>query len=254
LLNKCLANEIIPLTRASHFEELGATKLKDPSMKVITIDGPAGSGKSTVAKQVAQQLGWTYLTTGAIYRSLALLLHESGCSLKDRVVLRKFMDFLCENYRQESSSGQVFLGERDVTFDVRLPQISELSSIVAQDAQVRAGLLPLQRLLVQQSRGAVVDGRDMGTIVFPDAKLKIFLTASPTERARRRASELTSRGSSFSFEEMVKEIEERDFRDANRELAPLVPAQDAIVLDSSTFSIEQVVTKVLSHFKERSQN
>jgi cytidylate kinase len=164
------------------------------------------------------------------------------------------MDFLCENYRQESSSGQVFLGERDVTFDVRLPQISELSSIVAQDAQVRAGLLPLQRLLVQQSRGAVVDGRDMGTIVFPDAKLKIFLTASPTERARRRASELTSRGSSFSFEEMVKEIEERDFRDANRELAPLVPAQDAIVLDSSTFSIEQVVTKVLSHFKERSQN
>jgi CMP/dCMP kinase len=213
--------------------------------KVITIDGPAGSGKSTVSKILASELGWQYVTTGAIYRALALMLKESGSSLSDEGAIERFVSFLVERYRQDSRSGRVYLGEREVSNEIRTPLISEFASVIAQDELVRQRLLSLQRKVVLECNGAVVDGRDMGTVVFPDAPLKLFLTASPSERARRRHSELESMGQTIDFDQLVKEISTRDERDANRALAPMKPAADAILLDSSSQDPKSVVALIL---------
>ena len=159
-------------------------------LKVITIDGPAGSGKSTVAKIVATKLGWIYVTTGAIYRTLALLFHESNIKETDLENIERFISFISERYRQESSSGRVFIGEREISDEIKATFVSELASILAKEETVRKRLLPIQRKVVLNNNGAVVDGRDMGTVVFPDAPLKIFLTASAKERAERRFKEL----------------------------------------------------------------
>jgi cytidylate kinase len=143
------------------------------------------------------------------------------------------------------------LGEREITFDIRLPVISETASFVAQDARVREKLLPLQRKIVEKFEGAVVDGRDMGTVVFPDAILKIFLTASASERARRRLEELNKRGQSVGFQDLVREIEERDLRDSTRVASPLKAAPDAILMDSTNLGAEQVIQKILEFAKTK---
>ncbi|MES2614691.1 MAG: (d)CMP kinase [Bdellovibrionota bacterium] len=216
-------------------------------LKVITIDGPAGSGKSTVAKMTAAELGWIYVTTGAIYRTLALLLHEAGVN-SDAINshhIERYISFINERYRQESASGKVFIGEREVTQDIQSPIISKLSSVFAQDEYIRDKLLPIQRKIVCDTNGAVVDGRDMGTVIFPSAPLKIFLTASVEERAKRRYKELTLEGEKIEFEKLVKDINERDFRDSNRSTAPLKPAEDAIILDSTYTSQEEITVQIL---------
>lgn len=213
--------------------------------KVITIDGPAGSGKSTVAKIVAHKLGWIYVTTGAIYRTLALLFHEANMKEKDIEHIERFISFISERYRQESSSGRVFIGEREITQDIKAPLVSELSSILAQEDFIRKRLLPIQRKVVLNNNGAVVDGRDMGTVVFPDAPLKIFLTASAEERAERRRNELNQNGQKTDIKELLREIHERDERDLNRALSPLKPAVDAFSLDSTSSSQEEVAKKIL---------
>ena len=219
--------------------------------KVVTIDGPAGSGKSTVSRILAAELGWQYVTTGAIYRTLALMLKESGSQISDAGALERFVAFLVERYRQDSRSGRVFLGERDVSDEIRTPTISEFASVIAQDEIVRQRLLFLQRKVVLECNGAVVDGRDMGTVVFPDAPLKIFLTASPEERAKRRLSELKSLGQDPSMEQLVAEIHTRDQRDANRAVAPMKPAEDAVLLDSSSRDPNSVVSSILKLCIER---
>ncbi|BBH51601.1 (d)CMP kinase [Fluviispira sanaruensis] len=216
-------------------------------LKVITIDGPAGSGKSTVAKIVATKLGWIYVTTGAIYRSLALLFHEANLKEKDLGSIERFTSFINERYRQESLSGKVFLGEREVTQEIKAPFVSELASVLAQEDSVRKRLLPIQRKVVLNNNGAVVDGRDMGTVVFPDAPLKIFLTASPEERAERRLKELHSNGMKTNIKELIKEINERDIRDTNRKIAPLKPAIDAITLDSTKSTQEEIARIILNY-------
>lgn len=213
--------------------------------KVVTIDGPAGSGKSTVSRTLAMRLGWQYVTTGAIYRTLALMLHEAGATCSDKGSVERFVAFLAERYRQDSRSGRVFLGEREVTHEIRTPFISEQASIVAQDELVRRKLLPVQRRVVLDCNGAVVDGRDMGTVVFPDAALKVFLTASPEERARRRADEIRASGRDVDALSLLKEIHERDARDAGREVAPMKAAEDAVIIDSSVLAREDVVKKIL---------
>jgi cytidylate kinase len=166
------------------------TVVSEQPPKVITIDGPAGSGKSTVSRMLAHRLGWIYVTTGAIYRTLALMLFEAGTGVQDRGSIERFVAFLSERYRQDPRSGRVFLGDREITHEIRTPFVSEQASLVAQDELVRRRLLPVQRKVVLDCNGAVVDGRDMGTVVFPDAPLKIFLTASPEQRAQRRMDEL----------------------------------------------------------------
>lgn len=223
----------------------------DANVKVVTIDGPAGSGKSTVSRQLAMQLGWQYVTTGAIYRTLGLMLHEAGASFADKGSVERFVAFLAERYRQDSRSGRVFLGEREITHEIRTPFISEQASIVAQDELVRRKLLPVQRKVVLETNGAVVDGRDMGTVVFPDAPLKVFLTASPEERARRRAEEMRAFGREVKVEDLVKEISERDARDASREVAPMKAADDAVIIDSSEMDCAAVVRRVLALCVER---
>lgn len=221
------------------------------NLKVITIDGPAGSGKSTVAKIVAAKLGWIYVTTGAIYRTLALLFHEANIKEKSLSNIERFTSFINERYRQESSTGHVYLGERDISQEIKSPHISELASILAQEDSVRKRLLPIQRKVVLNNNGAVVDGRDMGTVVFPDSPLKIFLTASAEERAERRVKELNSMGKIYSLSEIVKEIHERDLRDANRFIAPLKPAPEAVLLDSTQCSQDEVAKCILQHAVQR---
>lgn len=214
-------------------------------LKVITIDGPAGSGKSSVAKIVAHKLGWIYVTTGAIYRTLALLFHESNMKITDVEHIERFISFISERYRQESSTGRVFIGEREISHEIKSPFVSELSSILAQEDFIRKRLLPIQRKVVLNNSGAVVDGRDMGTVVFPDAPLKIFLTASAEERAERRKKELSQNGQNADIKEILREIHERDERDLNRTLSPLKPAVDAFSLDSTCFSQEDIANKIL---------
>jgi cytidylate kinase len=221
------------------------------AVKVVTIDGPAGSGKSTVSRVIAMRLGWQYVTTGAIYRTLALMLHEAGTTTSDKGGVERFVAFLSERYRQDSRSGRVYLGEREVTHEIRTPFVSEQASIVAQDELVRRKLLPVQRKVVLECHGAVVDGRDMGTVVFPDSPLKVFLTASPTERARRRMEEMRASGREPDEGEILREIHERDARDAGREVAPMKAADDAVLIDSSTLDREDVVKRILKLCVER---
>jgi cytidylate kinase len=219
--------------------------------KVITIDGPAGSGKSTVSRLLANRLGWIYVTTGAIYRTLALMLYEAGTGVQDRGSIERFVAFLSERYRQDPRSGRVFLGDREITHEIRTPFVSEQASLVAQDELVRRRLLSVQRKVVLDCNGAVVDGRDMGTVVFPDAPLKIFLTASPEQRAQRRLDELKAQNQEPSLDELIKEIHERDARDANRLVAPMRPAEDAVLLDSTELEPNLVVRAVLKLCRER---
>lgn len=218
---------------------------------VIAIDGPAGSGKSTVAREVAGRLGWLYVTTGAMYRAFGWLLLESKRSLDDESAVRAVGSEMSLFFRQDSVSGSVFLGDRDVTMAIRTPQISEQASLVAKNRLVRELLLPLQRRVVLGCRGAVVDGRDMGTVVFPDAPLKVFLDASPEERAKRRAREMEEKGQSINIEEIVREIHERDKRDSERDIAPMRPAEDALYLDSTRLTPEAVVETIVSEAEKR---
>lgn len=217
----------------------------EETLKVITIDGPAGSGKSTVSRMLAHRLGWIYVTTGAIYRTLALMLFEAGTGVQDRGSIERFVAFLSERYRQDPRSGRVFLGDREITHEIRTPFVSEQASLVAQDELVRRRLLPVQRKVVLDCNGAVVDGRDMGTVVFPDAPLKIFLTASPEQRAERRLDELRAQNLEPSLDELIREIHARDARDANRLVAPMRPAEDAVLLDSTELEPNAVVRAVL---------
>lgn len=220
--------------------------------KVITIDGPAGSGKSTVSQLLAARLGWITVNTGAIYRTLALMLHEAGSpATSDKGAIERFVAFLAERYRQDNRSGRIFLGEREVSHEIRTPFVSERASIVAQDELVRRRLLPVQRRIVFECNGAVVDGRDMGTVVFPDSPLKIFLTATPEQRARRRSEELRAQGKDVDAAELLREIHERDQRDSSRAVAPMKPADDAIAIDSTVMTPGDVVKFILSKCVER---
>lgn len=221
------------------------------TLKLITIDGPAGSGKSTVSRMVAERLGWLHLNTGAIYRTLAVLLDEAKASLENTREVQTFIDYLAKHYRQDPHTGDCYVENRNVTQLIRMPSISEAASMVAKNELVRELLLPVQRNIVSFANGAVVDGRDMGTIVFPKAKLKVFLTATPEQRAKRRALELRAQGKEVVFAELVREIEERDARDESRSVAPMVPANDAILLDSTEMDPDAVVEFILKNASDR---
>lgn len=213
------------------------------SVPVIAIDGPSASGKGTIASRVARQLGFHYLESGALYRLLALLSLREGTLQEQRLAaLAAGMDVLFRD-------GEVVLDEEDVTDKIRSEPCGVRASEVARLPAVREALLQRQRAF-RRPPGLVADGRDMGTVVFPDAALKIFLTASPEIRAERRYKQLKEKGIDANLRALSRDLQERDERDTKRAVAPLVPAPDSQVLDSSALSVEEVVDRILHRYRE----
>ncbi|RNB81608.1 (d)CMP kinase [Brevibacillus fluminis] len=212
----------------------------------IAIDGPAGAGKSTVAKQVAAKLRFVYIDTGAMYRALAWASQQEGLAAIDEHAVSTLLEKnRIKLQRDDQGDAQrVWWNEEDITAEIRTPQMSQLASIVAGHPRVRALMLDLQRALAEEGN-VIMDGRDIGTHVLPDADVKIFLTASIEERATRRLAELQQKGVETSLEALMEEIAERDKRDSEREVAPLKQAEDAILVDTTGRSIEQIVDQIL---------
>jgi len=216
-----------------------------PEVPVIAIDGPSGSGKGTIACRVANALGYHLLDSGALYRLVALSAQTSGISLQDAHKLAELAHDLDVRFdSNEDGEERIWLGDEDVTTLIRTEETGAGASTVAQISAVRQALFERQRAF-QQAPGLVADGRDMGTHVFPEATLKIFLTASAEERARRRHKQLKDKGLDVSLAALSRDIEDRDRRDSERSVAPLRPAKDARILDSSGQSIEAVTQTVL---------
>lgn len=208
--------------------------------KVIAVDGPAGAGKSTVSKICAAKLGYTYIDTGAMYRAVALKVLQSGKPVDDGLIVDVTRDIRIEL----DESARVFLDGREVTTQIRTPEVSRTASLVAKVGYVRQKLTELQRQMA--SRGNVImDGRDIGTQVLPNADLKIFLTATVAERARRRFDELKAKGHAADLAQIETEITLRDKQDSEREIAPLAQAEDAILLDTTRLTIDEVVAEIL---------
>ncbi len=203
---------------------------------IVTIDGPAGAGKSSAARALARRLGFEFLDTGAMYRAVALAALRAGLDLRDDAALGRLVITL----RLEMPPGHVLLNGEDVTAAIRTPEVTAATGPVADSRPVRQHLVGLQRAIAA-GRNMVCEGRDQGTIVFPDAARKFFLKADPIERARRRQSEMEARGEAADFAAVLGAQEERDRRDAARDLAPMVPADDAILLDSTHLPLDRVV-------------
>lgn len=215
--------------------------MADKTKKIIvTIDGPAGAGKSTVARAVAERIGLPYLDTGALYRAVAWKLNKEGIAPDEGERITKAL----ASFNLELRPGGLCADRADVTAAIRTPEIDRIVSAYAARAEVRDALTGLQR--AQAANGLVADGRDMGTVVFPEAELKIFLTASAEERARRRYRERRARGEDVDYDEILKQVVERDSYDMTREIAPLRPAPGCIILDSSDMDAEAVTDAIAS--------
>jgi CMP/dCMP kinase len=219
---------------------------------IIAIDGPSGSGKSTLAKRLARELGFIYLDTGAMYRALALKVLRQGVDLADDARLARLVESTAIDLQENNGTLEVLLDGINVADEIRTPEVSQSASKVSALKIVRARMLDLQRGMGQ--RGSVVaEGRDIGTVVFPNAEIKIFLDASAEERARRRCAELRAAGRPASLSETLREMEERDKRDSERDLAPLRMADDALRIDSSNASADSVAAKVLAKVRNRAR-
>jgi cytidylate kinase len=218
--------------------------------KIIAIDGPAGAGKSTVAQIVAQRLNYIYIDTGAMYRAIAWKVLQDGFAVSDTAAIIDIAQRITIKLTYIDGNTKVFVDESDVTVAIRHPDVSRMVPEVAQFATVREAMVHLQRKMAQQG-GVVMDGRDIGSHVLPDADIKIFLTASIEERAQRRWRELTDKGFSVSLQELTRDIAARDKKDCERDISPLIQAPDAILMDTTTLSIEQAVTEILAICEEK---
>ena len=215
-------------------------------MKIVTLDGPSGSGKGTVGRLLAQVLNFNYLDSGLLYRAVAMLVIEKGIALSDVSNIEEIARNM--NLEFSSENNKIFLDGIDVSNSIRTEEISIVSSKVAQLKSVRAILHEIQRGYLK-GNGLIADGRDMGTVIFPDADLKIFITASPEARAYRRHKELLGRGESVSLRDLERSIASRDRSDSERKISPLVPAVDAIIIDTSNMTVEEVKDEIVKHYR-----
>ena len=211
----------------------------------IAIDGPSGAGKSTVAKAAAKALGFIYVDTGAMYRTVGVAAMRRGVETTDAAGVARILGEITIDVRFAQGQQHVYLNGEDVSDEIRLPQASMAASNVSAIPAVRAFLFDLQKSFAKNNN-CIMDGRDIGTVVLPDARLKIFLVASPEIRAKRRCKELEERGTPVAYETLLEEIKQRDYNDANRPIAPLKPAADAIMLDSSDLTVDEVVERIVT--------
>ena len=215
---------------------------------VICVDGPSGSGKGTVARGVAEALGWGYLDSGALYRLVALAAGQAGLDLEDEQGVAQLAAGL--PVRFDTGGERVWLGDREVSTEIRTETCGDRASRVAALPAVREALKALQRSFAR-APGLVADGRDMGTVIFPEAPVKVFLTASAEERARRRYKQLKDKGFDVNLAALFEEVAARDRRDAERAVAPLRPAEDARVIDSTSMAIDETVAEVLGEIRSQ---
>ncbi|MBR5513787.1 MAG: (d)CMP kinase [Ruminococcus sp.] len=213
----------------------------------IAIDGPAGAGKSTIAKMVSAEMGYIYVDTGAMYRAVALYLTENNIPDEEA---EKHVDEVEVSLKFVDGTQRVYLGDRDVSDLIRTPEISMAASRTSAIPAVRARLFDLQQKLARENN-IIMDGRDIGTVVLPYADVKIFLTASAEERAKRRYKELSEKPDCPSYEEILKDIIQRDYNDMNRETAPLKQAEDAVLVDTTELTLEQSAARIAEIIKER---
>ena len=213
-------------------------------MFAIAIDGPAGAGKSSAAKAAAKKLGFIYVDTGALYRTVSLYMFKNGIEISDPEAVAAALPQVKISLKFEEDGQHVILGDEDVSQQIRTPEVSMGASKISAIPKVREFLFDLQLDLAAKNN-VLMDGRDIGTVVLPHAQVKIFLTASAEERARRRCLELEQKGTPQPYEEVLDDIRKRDYQDSHREIAPLVPAEDAVIVDTSDCDLEGAVERIL---------
>ncbi len=218
--------------------------------KNIAIDGPAGAGKSTIARAAASKLGFIYVDTGALYRSIGLYCLNNNVETTDKTGVENILPEISVQLKYLDGMQRVILNDNDVSEEIRKPECSMAASNVSAIPVVREFLFELQRKMAREN-DVIMDGRDIGTVILPDAEVKIFLTASPEERANRRFKELVEKGNNPDYDELLKEINQRDYNDMHRETAPLKQADDAILFDTTTLGKDEVVDELLKIISEK---
>lgn len=209
----------------------------------VAIDGPAGAGKSTISRAAAKKLGYIYVDTGALYRAIGLFAHENGIPDTDASALAPRLKDISLSISYVDGEQRVFMNGRDVSLDIRVPEMGMAASNVSAIPEVRAFLLDLQRDMAKRDN-VIMDGRDIGTVVLPDATVKIFLTASPEDRARRRYDEHIAKGQNVSYNDILEDMLKRDYNDSHRAIAPLKQAEGAVLIDTTDFSLEKSIQLV----------
>lgn len=221
-----------------------------PEVMAVAIDGPVGAGKSSIARAAAKKLGFVYVDTGALYRAVGLYCSRKGADLSSHEAVAALLPEIHPEIRLIDGTQHVFLNGEDVSVEIRLPEISMAASAVSSVPEVRAALLDMQRDIAEKNN-VLMDGRDIGTVVLPNAQVKIFLTASPEIRAKRRYDELCAKGVSTSFEDVLNDLNKRDYDDSHRAVAPLKQADDAMLADTSELDFEQSCELVCNIIKEK---
>ena len=216
----------------------------------VAVDGPAGAGKSTVSRAAAKAMGYIYVDTGALYRAVGVNALRNGIDTKDRQAVAESLSDINVNLVFENGEQKVLLNGEDVSAEIRTPDASMAASDVSAVPKVRDFLFDLQRSIASNNN-CIMDGRDIGTVVLPNAKVKVFLTASPEERAMRRFRELSEKGSTLKYEEVLEDLIKRDYNDSHREVAPLKQADDAVLLDTTGMTLEQSVESLIKIIKEK---